>query len=295
LRIFKLGQTLAFKSGQTLAFKSGQTLAFKSGQTLAFKSGQTLAFKSGQTHGSAPTNNFKMKKYILFSLLCLPTLFFAQNKAQKIIKKSIKAHGGKQYDNFSVSLDFRQFHLVLKHNNGKFHYERTTTDSTQTVWRDVLTNEGFHREKNGTKIELSEKDFNRYLEGINSQAYFLLLPYKLNDKSVISTFLGEGEVEGKKQYKIKIAFQKEGGGIDHEDVFCYWINQKTYLVDYIAYANGGPRFRKATTRHTANGIIFQDYENYEIKDKKIPTDQYDRVFTEGGVKLLSKIEHRNFQ
>jgi Iap family predicted aminopeptidase len=76
-------------------------------------------------------------------------------------------------------------------------------------------------------------------------------------------------------------------------VFCYWINQKTYLIDYIAYANGGPRFRKATTRHKAGDIIVQDYENYEIKDKTILTSDYDRVYREGGAKLLSKIEHTN--
>jgi hypothetical protein len=236
-----------------------------------------------------------MKK-ILFTFLCvLPLTLFSQNKAQRIILKSIKAHGGKAYEKIAVSLDFRQFHLILKRNKGNFHYERSMTDSTKTVYRDVLTNEGFHREKNGVKMELSEKDFSKYKEAINSQAYFLLLPYKLNDKAVIATYLGEGEVEGKKQYKIKIAFQQEGGGKDHEDVFCYWINQKTYLIDYLAYANEGPRFRKATVRHSVGGITFQDYENYEIKDNIIATSEYDRVFTEGGekVKLLSKIEHKN--
>jgi hypothetical protein len=235
-------------------------------------------------------------KRILFTICCiLPLSVFSQTQAQKIILKSIKAHGGKAYENLAVSLDFRQFHLILKRNKGSFHYERSMTDSTKTVYRDVLTNEGYHREKNGVKMELSEKDISRYKEGINSQAYFLLLPYKLNDKAVIATYLGEGEVEGKKQYKIKIAFQQEGGGTDHEDVFCYWINQKTYLIDYLAYANGGPRFRKATVRHVVSGITFQDYENYEIKEKTVSTSEYDRVFTEGGekVKLLSKIEHKN--
>lgn len=234
-----------------------------------------------------------MKKIFTILFFTLPFTLFSQNKAQKIIQKSIKAHGGLHYENLAVSLDFRQFHLILKQNNGSFHYERSMTDSTQTVYRDVLTNEGFHREKNGVKMELSEKDFSRYKEGINSQSYFLLLPYKLNDKAVIATYLGEGIVEGKKQYKIKVAFQKEGGGQDHEDVFCYWINQKTYLIDYIAYANGGPRFRKATVRHTVGSITFQDYENYEIKDKTTLTSDYDRIFTEGGAKLLSKIEHKN--
>ncbi len=236
-----------------------------------------------------------MKKILFLLLFVLPITLFSQDKAQVIIKKSIKAHGGKAYNNFAVSLDFRQFHLVLTQNKTLFQYERTMTDSTQTVWHDVLNNDGFYRERNGIKVDLSEKDAKRYREGINSQAYFLLLPNKLNDKAVILNYLGEATVEGQKQYKIKVSFQKEGGGNDYEDVFCYWINQKTYLIDYIAYSEGGPRFRKATMRQKADGIVFQDYDNYEIKDKTIPTSDYDRVFTEGGARLLSKIEHRNIK
>jgi hypothetical protein len=234
-----------------------------------------------------------MKKILFSIFFILPIFSQAQDKAQKIIAKSIKAHGGKAYDNFSIALDFRQFHLILTQNKGVFQYERTMTDSLKVVWRDVKNNAGFHREKNGVTVELTEKERLRYEEGINSQAYFILLPYKLQDKAVQLKYIGEGEVEGKKEYKIEVSFQKEGGGRDHEDVYCYWINQKTYLIDYIAYANGGPRFRKATTRHKAGTIIVQDYENYEIKDKTIPTSAYDRVYTEGGAKLLSKIEHLN--
>jgi hypothetical protein len=234
-----------------------------------------------------------MKKIIVLLIFILPFTVFSQDKAQEILAKSIKAHGGKKYESLNMELDFRQFHLTLKHEKGMFFYERTMTDSQKIVWRDVLDNSGFHREKNGVKIELSEKDHARYLEGINSQVYFLLLPYKLKDKAVILTYLGEGEVEGKKQFKLKVTFKKEGGGTDFEDEFCYWINQKTYLIDYLAYTNGGPRFRKATVRHNANGVIFQDYENYEMKDKTIPSTEYDKIFMEGKFKLLSKIEHKN--
>jgi hypothetical protein len=234
-----------------------------------------------------------MKKAPFLLIFLLPFTLFAQDKAQEILAKSIKAHGGKKYESLNVALDFRQFHLTLKHEKGMFFYERTMTDSQKIVWRDVLDNSGFHREKNGAKIELSEKDHARYLEGINSQVYFLLLPYKLKDKAVILTYLGEGEVEGKKQFKLKVTFKKEGGGTDFEDEFCYWINQRTYLIDYLAYTNGGPRFRKATMRHKASGVIFQDYDNYEIKDKTISSTEYDKIFMEGTFKLLSKIEHKN--
>ncbi len=236
-----------------------------------------------------------MKKILIYLLFILPITLFAQDKAHKIIAKSIKAHGGKAYDNFAVSLDFRQYHLVLKQNKTLFQYERTMTDSTNTVQHDVLNNDGFYREINGQKLDLSKEDAQRFSGGVNSQAYFLFLPYKLSDKAVILNYLGEATVDGQKQYKIQVSFQKEGGGKDYEDVFCYWINQKTYLIDYIAYSEGGPRFRKATLRQTVAGIVFQDYDNYEIKDKKASTSEYDRIYTEGGAKLLSKIEHTHFK
>ncbi len=236
-----------------------------------------------------------MKKIFVFLLSILPFISNAQDKALDIIEKSIKAHGGKNYEKFAVELDFRQFHLILKQKNGLFHYERTMTDSNKTTWRDVLTNEGFHRERNGQKVELTKKEFDRYIEGINSQAYFLLLPYKLRDKAVKLTYLGEGEIAGQKMHKIQVSFEKEGGGEHFEDTFCYWINQKTYLIDYLAYQEGGPRFRKATARYTVSGIVFQDYENYEIPDKTLKTSDYDRIFSADGAKLLSKIEHRNIK
>ena len=107
--------------------------------------------------------------------------------------------------------------------------------------------------------------------------------------------IGTIKIDNQEYDKIKVWFSAEGGGKDHEDVFCYWINQKTHTLDYLAYANGGPRFRKATKRETVNGIVFQDYENYQIPDKTIPTSDYDKVFIAGNAKLLSKIEQTHYQ
>jgi hypothetical protein len=65
-------------------------------------------------------------------------------------------------------------------------------------------------------------------------------------------------------------------------------------MDYLSYATGGPRFRKATKRTTAGGVVFQDYDNYEIKDTTLATREYDRIFLEGKAVLLSKIEQTNY-
>lgn len=65
-------------------------------------------------------------------------------------------------------------------------------------------------------------------------------------------------------------------------------------MDFLSYANGGSRFRKAVKKDTIAGIIFQDYENYQVLGSSIETFNYDTEFIAGRVKLLSKIEQQNY-
>lgn len=215
-------------------------------------------------------------------------------KAKAIIDQCIEAHGGENYREFDVSFDFRKFKVRLTQTGAQFSYERTMTDSLNNVYHDSLTNNTFVRKLNGKPLELSQKDTDKYREGTNSIAYFVLLPYKLSEPAVNLKYVGEITIENQKYDKIKVTFDQEGGGKDHEDEFCYWINRQTHTLDYLSYANGGPRFRKATKRETIGGIVFQDYENYEILDKTISTTEYDKAFLEGKYKLLSKIEQSNY-
>lgn len=216
------------------------------------------------------------------------------SKARAIIEKCVETHGGLHYKKFDVAFDFRKYNVRIKQNAATFQYERATKDSLNNEIRDVLTNERFVRTINGKPQTLSAKDEDRFREATNSIAYFVLLPYKLLDAAVSLEHLGTAILAGQQYDKIKVSFKQEGGGKDHDDVFCYWINQKTFTLDYLAYDNGGPRFRKAINRKTVAGIVFQDYENYEIADTSLLVSDYDRVFSEGKAKLLSKIEQTNY-
>lgn len=218
----------------------------------------------------------------------------SDSKAIEIIKKAVEQHGGKNYEKFDISFDFRAFKVRLKQDGENYRFERVTEDSTKNQIKDILTNSSFERLINGEKKVLSEKDFIKYKEGINSIAYFVLLPYKLLDAAVVSEYVGNEVLDGKMYDKISVKFKKEGGGDDHDDVYCYWFNTHTNTMDYLAYKNGGPRFRKAINRKEVGGIIFQDYENYEILDKNISTTEYDKAFKIGKAKLLSKIEQTNY-
>jgi hypothetical protein len=236
-----------------------------------------------------------MKKIILFSIAIL-SLISCQDKSDKarsIVEKSIEVHGGKKFENFTAEFDFRKFHLKLAHENGRFQYERISKDSARNDIWDVINNQGFLRFINGNQVQLSEKDVTKYTNAVNSVAYFVLLPYKLQDKAVNLEYLGETTLENKKYDKIKVWFNKEGGGNDFEDIYCYWFNQETHTLDYIAYANGGPRFRRVKNRQTVGGIVFQDYENFAITDTTLATSDYDKAFLAGKDSLLSVIEQKN--
>jgi len=236
-----------------------------------------------------------MKKLILISVFAMALVACKDktDKALEIVDKSIEAHGGAKYENFTAELDFRKFHFKLMQNNGKYQYERISKDSANNEIWDIINNEGFLRIINGNQVTLSGKDITKYTNAVNSVAYFVLLPYKLKDKAVNLEYLGETEIDKQQYDKVKVWFDKEGGGKDFEDVYCYWFNQKTHLVDYLAYTSGGPRFRRVKNRQTVGGIVFQNYENFAITDTTIQAYDYDKAFIAGKDSLLSLIEQKN--
>lgn len=215
--------------------------------------------------------------------------------AKKIIESCVEAHGGKNYQNLNVSFDFRKFKIKLINKGSMFEYQRSTQDSLHNTVTDILNNNGFRRELNGKLQVLSNIESDKFKEATNAVCYFMLLPYKLLDGGVSSEFVGTIKIENQEYDKVKVFFNKEGGGTDYNDVYCYWINQKTHTLDYLAYTTGGARFRKATKREKVGGIIFQDYENYEILDTTTSSVKYDSAFLAGKFKLLSKIEQTNYK
>ncbi len=218
----------------------------------------------------------------------------SHQKAVQIVDQCIEEHGGKNYRDMDVSFDFRQFRIHLKQKGGFFLYERTTRDSLNNEVHDILTNDSFTREINGKKQDLTAEEVNKYKEGLNAIAYFALLPYKLSEPAVKLKYLGETTIENKKYDKVGVSFEAAGGGKDHQDEFCHWIAQDTHTLDYLSYASGGPRFRKATKRERVDGVVFQEYENYVVPDSTLATFNYDKAYLTGKVKLLSKIQQQNY-
>lgn len=246
--------------------------------------------------------NLPMLKLLPFTvvvfLLMLQLSCETKSEAQKIVDQSIAAHGGKLFEKAKISFDFRDRNYQIFKSPKSFEYVREFTDSTGIV-KDVLNNEGFQRTINGEKVQLTEERTGAFSRSVNSVAYFAFLPYGLNDPAVFKSYLGEDEIGGKNYHLVKVTFSEDGGGEDFDDIFLYWFDKETFLIDYLAYSyhtdGGGVRFRKAIQQHHVGGLIFQDYGNYMPEDKNTPVDQMGNLFKEGKLELLSEILLENIQ
>ncbi len=214
--------------------------------------------------------------------------------AQTVIEKAIEVSGGEKYLNSTIRFDFRDRSYVGTRKNGLFIYERLFTDSLGN-YHDILDNKGFTRRLNDQDIDVVDSMAQKYTNSVNSVLYFALLPYGLNDPAVIKEYLGETEIGEKRYHKVKITFMQEGGGVDYQDVFVYWVNMENHFIDYFGYTyetdGGGKRFREAYDPQIVNGIRFQNYINYEPKEGDT-TDitQFDSLYVSGQLDTLSLIE-----
>ena len=265
---------------------------------------QIIFIKTNQVTKCLNEQMIIVMKYLIKLCMIMFWILFSLNidaqknqdkESQLIVNKCVETHGGKKYEKVDITFDFRQYQFRIKNTKKGYLYERLYVDSLGNKLKDILDNGVYIHEVNGKVTKLPEKMESRYREGVNSVAYFMLLPYKLQDKAVNTQYIGTSEIEGEKYDKIKVWFDQEGGGRDYEDVFCFWIHRSKYTLDYLAYANGGPRFRKYTKRDNVGGVIFQNYDNFQILDKNIPSDQYDQAYKDGKYKLLSKIEQSNYK
>jgi hypothetical protein len=219
--------------------------------------------------------------------------------AQLIINKSIKVSGSNKVAMSTIDFDFRDRHYSAQRNKGKFSLKRLSVEVAKDSVLDVLSNEGFERFLNGKEAVFVEDSMKvKYSASVNSVHYFSVLPYGLNDNAVNKTLLKEVSINDKMYHSIQVTFNQDGGGEDYEDVFYYWINQDTFKVDYLAYSYAeddgtGFRFREAYNERYIKGIRFVDYNNYKPNDTSVSLSDLPKLFENGELKLLSKIDLEN--
>lgn len=217
--------------------------------------------------------------------------------ADAIIAKSIAVSGGDLIKNSNIEFDFRDMHYSAKRRNGAFVLARISVKESDSIV-DMLSNNGFERVVNDRAVKVVDSMVSKYSASVNSVHYFSILPYGLDGGAVNKSYLGDSKLVGKDYYKIQVTFSEEGGGEDFEDVFIYWVNKKTFKVDYLAYsyheASGvGLRFREAYNERYVAGVRFVDYNNYKPVGNDVALEDLDVLFEENKLRLLSKIELEN--
>lgn len=218
--------------------------------------------------------------------------------AQQIIDKTIETSKVNLLLNSELSFDFRDYHYKAKRNDGQFVLERMKKDSIGFI-NDILSNDGFKRFIDQELINIPDSMALKYSESVNSVHYFSVLPLGLNDAAVNKKRLEDISIKGKEYYKIEITFDQEGGGVDFEDVFVYWIQKETFSIDYMAYLfhvnGGGVRFREVSKQHLIKGIRLANYNNYKPLDPKIDVRLTDHAFMNGQLKKVSEINLENIK
>ena len=212
--------------------------------------------------------------------------------AQEIVDRSISVSGGELYTTNDIFYKFRKYQYASEWKNGGRILKRIgLTDSTKVV--DVKGAQGFERFVNDSLVPLKDSIANLYLNSVNSVHYFAYLPYGLNDGAVNKELLGEVTIRDKEYYKVKVTFDRQGGGKDYEDIYLYWFNKETFKPDYLAYKfyvdGGGIRFRAAYNERFVGGIRFVDYENYGASLEGTTFNDVEQLYERNKLKLLSKI------
>lgn len=233
---------------------------------------------------------------ILFLLFIV--LFFScgtpSEQAQTIIDEAIITHGCNAQMEKTISFTFRDKKYSTSHQDDRYIYTRSFTDSTGHIIDSLVNSRDFTRYRNDTIVEISEEWQTKYANSVNSVLYFFHLPCLLNDPAVNKTYEGSTEIKGELYNEIRVTFESYGGGEDFEDVYVYWIHSKRKTLDYLAYNyqtnGGGTRFRQAINRKTINGVIFQDYINYAPEEKFQPLESLPVLFESDQLKELSKIK-----
>lgn len=218
--------------------------------------------------------------------------------AQEIVDKSIEVTGGKTYENSTIAFDFRDRNYMSITKNKRQTLTRYQKNDTIDL-KDVLSPSGFVRYQNDTIVSLHDSLATKYGNSVNSVHYFSKIPYGLNDPAANKELLGETMIKEKPYFKVKVTFDKEGGGDDFDDTYVYFFNKETFKPDYLAYDfhvdGGGMRFREAYNERYVNGIRFVDYNNMKPINFGASVLEVDSLFNNDMLKLLSKIELKNLE
>ena len=215
--------------------------------------------------------------------------------AEALIERAIVAHGMDGWDTLAhLAFTFRDRAYTVDKQGGDFTYTREFTDSTGSAIRDVLTNDGLVRFRDGRAERLTPEDSIAYVGSVNSVRYFFMLPYGLRDPAVNAELLDSVLLGGQLYDRLRVTFDRTGGGADYDDEYNYLFDRGSGELDYLAYnfavEEGGLRFRRAINKRRVGGVLVQDYINYGVDGEDRAIDRVVDRYLAGELPELSRIE-----
>ena len=219
-----------------------------------------------------------------------------EDKAQELVDAAIEAHGSQNLVHSIVDFNFRGHSYQVKKDGWRYEARRRFKGDNGVEIEDLHNKKGIFRKVNGAEVDIDERTKGAIETAMNSVVYFAYLPLKLNDPAVRKEYAGTGEIDGKAKERVKVTFEKEGGGKDHDDVFMFWFDpnskQMTHLAYFFHVNGGGARFREAVNVRRVGGVLFADYLNYSA-DIGQDLEKFESAEYRDQSSLLSSIELEN--
>ena len=243
-----------------------------------------------------------MKQWILF-FICVffigCTTLSNEEIAAEWISKANTSHGTALLDDTTFTFQFRAYNYAYQKKKGRKAYARTRNTEEGILSDSLINDRYFSRWIDGKQVEVIDTLQKKYVESLNSVLYFVQLPKVLNDNAVVANYVGRVTIKGDPYIALKVSFKKEGGGVDFQDEYRYWIHEKSHLIDYLAYrfysGEGGTRFRTVTLRERISGFVVQNYANFKPNEKYPALDDLPKLFEAQRLQKVSEIKNEAFE
>ena len=243
-----------------------------------------------------------MKQWILFFICAFfigCTTLSNEEIAAEWISKANTSHGTALLDDTTFTFQFRAYNYAYQKKKGRKAYARTRNTEEGILSDSLINDRYFSRWIDGKQVEVIDTLQKKYVESLNSVLYFVQLPKVLNDNAVVANYVGRVTIKGDPYIALKVSFKKEGGGVDFQDEYRYWIHEKSHLIDYLAYrfysGEGGTRFRTVTLRERISGFVVQNYANFKPNEKYPALDDLPKLFEAQRLQKVSEIKKEAFE
>lgn len=195
-----------------------------------------------------------------------------------IVERSIEFHGGEVFSHSQSDLQVCSrsgcFELVARVEGGSFDLE--AAGAVREHHRRVrITNDTIDYWQDDEVQQVAADRAESLRNWVMARVYFVFLPFRLQDPSVIQQDLGSEIWDGRALRKVKVSFiSKTSNGADDE--FLYWFDPATARLEQFAYSfagrPGGLRFRRLYDFRRVGGILFYDQENWGVDEDGLSVD-----------------------